>query len=134
VTETQIRQAAAEARQTTLRQFFSAREASRAIGAAQDKTMLSLSGGALVFSMTLVGSFAPARLLLPILVLSWIAFAISMVAVVFGIRAEQLAIHQDLQETAQVLLQIDQGKLPLSPLMANSDWNTLSAKTFACRC
>src|SRR6266550_5362007 len=53
---------------------------------ALDKTLLSLSGGALVFSMTFVDRLAPLRLCLPLLFLAWALFGASMVSIVFGMR------------------------------------------------
>ena len=45
-----------------------------------DKTLISLSAGALVFSMTFVGTFAPGKLLLPLLFFAWAAFAACLVS------------------------------------------------------
>lgn len=59
------------------------------VGGALDKIMVTLSGGALVFSMTFADRLAPARLWLPILFLSWFAFAVSIISVVFASRASQ---------------------------------------------
>jgi hypothetical protein len=57
-----------------------------------DKTLVSLSGGALVFSMTFVDRLAPAKLWLPVLFTSWVAFAGSMLCVLMSLRALQKAI------------------------------------------
>ncbi len=57
-----------------------------------DKTLVSLSGGALVFSMTFVDRLAPAKLWLPVLFTSWVAFAASMLCVLMSLRALQKAI------------------------------------------
>ena len=62
------------------------------VSANLDKALISISGGALVFSMTFVGVLAPAKLLLPILFLSWAAFGASIVCVILAMRAEQKAI------------------------------------------
>ena len=57
-----------------------------------DKTLVSLSGGALVFSMTFVDRLAPAKLWLPVLFTSWVAFAASMLCVTMSLRALQKVI------------------------------------------
>lgn len=62
------------------------------VGADLDKTLISLSAGALVFSMTFVGQLAPSKLLLPVLFAAWVAFAISIICVVLAMRAEQNAV------------------------------------------
>lgn len=110
MTEEQIREAAVDARRIALDQHTATRAAARTIGASQDRTVISLSGGALVFSMTLVGTFAPAKLLLPVLIVSWSAFVLSIIAVVFAMRREQLAIHDSLKQIAALLTDIDKAE------------------------
>jgi hypothetical protein len=64
------------------------------VSAALDKTLVSLSGGALVLSMTFVDKLAPAKLWLPILFTSWGAFAISIICVVMSLRFIQTALSK----------------------------------------
>jgi hypothetical protein len=54
-----------------------------------DKVVVSLSSGALVFSMTFVRYLAPQRIWLPILFLSWLAFTAAIVIVAWSIRQSQ---------------------------------------------
>jgi hypothetical protein len=63
--------------------------------AALDKVIVTLSGGALVFSMTFTDRSAPARLWLPILFLSWFAFAVSIIGVAFSYRALQKQMRKE---------------------------------------
>lgn len=110
MTEEQIRQLAQEARQITIARFSATRSASLTLGANLDKTVIALSGGALVFSMTLVNTIAPAKLLWPVLVSSWVAFALSIIAVIFATRRQQSTIHENLKEDAQLLASIDEAE------------------------
>jgi hypothetical protein len=64
-----------------------------------DKALISISGGALVFSMTFVGVLAPGKLLLPVLFLSWAAFGASIVSVIFSMRAAHNAIVEAVKNT-----------------------------------
>jgi hypothetical protein len=59
------------------------------VGSAIDKALITLSGGALVFSMTFVERLAPQKLLLPILFASWAFFALAIIAVVIAMRGAQ---------------------------------------------
>jgi hypothetical protein len=59
---------------------------------------MSISGGALLFSMKFVGVLAP-KLLLPVLFLSWAAFGASIVCVILAMRAEQNAIIAAVKNT-----------------------------------
>jgi predicted transcriptional regulator len=60
---------------------------------------MSISGGALLFSMKFVGVLAPTKLLLPVLFLSWAAFGASIVCVILAMRAEQNAIIAAVKNT-----------------------------------
>ena len=100
-----------------------AEELTRALqqGAAQaanlDKALISLSGGALVLSMTLVGQLAPSKLLLPVLFLSWLAFATSLVSVVFAMRAAQNEAERATMNMGKILEDIEniiENKSPLT--------------------
>jgi hypothetical protein len=67
-------------------------EHGRRVAADLDKTLISLSAGALVFSMTFANSLAPAKHVLWILFSAWIAFAATMLSVIFAQRRVQAAI------------------------------------------
>jgi anaerobic C4-dicarboxylate transporter len=64
------------------------------VSAALDKTLVSLSGGALVLSMTFIEKLAPAKLWLPILFTSWAAFTISIICVVISLRFIQTELSE----------------------------------------
>jgi hypothetical protein len=70
-----------------------------ALSADLDKALVSISGGALVFSMTFVGVLAPGKLLLPVLFLSWAAFGTSIACVIFSMRAAHNAIVAAVKKT-----------------------------------
>jgi hypothetical protein len=59
------------------------------IAAEVDRTLITLAGGALIFSMTFVDKIAPAKLALWILFAAWLAFGVSMVIVMFAMRGHQ---------------------------------------------
>jgi hypothetical protein len=77
------------------------------VAAQLDRTLVSLSAGALVFSMTFVGTFAPRRLLLPVLFCAWGAFAGCLTFIIFGMRAEQNAIRKATGNFDSLLKQLD---------------------------
>ena len=89
------------------------------VGAQLDKTLTSLSAGALVFSMTLVGTFAPAKLLLPLLFFAWGAFASCLTFVIFAMRAEQNAIRKHTQNFDMLLKQLDKSEPIVSAAKLN---------------
>jgi hypothetical protein len=82
-------------------------ERSGRVAAQLDKTLISLSAGALVFSMTFVSAFTPGKLLLPLLFLAWGAFAACMMLVIFAMRAEQNAMTAATQDLDSLLQQLD---------------------------
>lgn len=69
------------------------------VSANLDKALISISGGALLFSMTFVGALAPAKLLLPVLFLSWAAFGGSIACVILAMCAAQNAIVAAVKNT-----------------------------------
>ena len=85
------------------------------VSAALDKTLVSLSGGALVLSMTFIDKLAPAKLWLPILFTSWVAFTISIICVVISLRSTQTALsnHGDYLNTltAEFEKNLESGKI-----------------------
>jgi hypothetical protein len=72
------------------------------VAAALDKTIVTLSGAALVFSMTFADRLAPARLWLPILFLSWFAFAMAILSVIFAFRTLQNSMSKKADELNQM--------------------------------
>ncbi len=78
------------------------------VSANLDKALISISGGALVFSMTFVGVLAPAKLLLPFLFVSWTAFGVSIVCVILAMRAEQKAIVAAVKNTQLAVQRLNQ--------------------------
>src|SRR5438552_8356700 len=78
------------------------------IGSAIDKALISLSGGALIFSMTFVERLAPEKLLLPVLFLSWAFFAIAIVSVVMAMRGEQKDLTSQGVRASEVLKSLEQ--------------------------
>jgi hypothetical protein len=65
-----------------------------------DKTVISLSAGALLLSITFVPTFAPKKLWLWLLFLAWISFTIAMVLVIFAMRSAQRAIEKGIGDSA----------------------------------
>ncbi len=80
------------------------------VAADLDKTLISLSAGALVFSMTFVSSLAPAKLALWVLFLSWAAFGTSMLSVIFAIRNVQNALVKGMGNLKLAAEAIEQNK------------------------
>jgi len=72
------------------------------VAAALDKIIVTLSGGALVLSMTFADRLAPARLWLPALFLSWLVFAVSIVSVALSYRALQKQLRERAYQLNQV--------------------------------
>jgi hypothetical protein len=68
------------------------------VAAGLDKTLISLSGGALVFSMTFVNTLAPSKLALPALFGAWVAFSTSIVAVLYSMRSLQSGLLKTFDE------------------------------------
>jgi len=77
------------------------------VAADLDRTLVSLAGGALVFSMTFVEKLAPEKLCLPVLFAAWVLFAISMVSVLLGNREVQRALEADIAKAPQIADEID---------------------------
>lgn len=65
------------------------RQACTEVSSELDKIIVSVSSGALVFSMTFIQYLAPQRLWLPVLFLSWLAFGAAIFVVVYSIRQFQ---------------------------------------------
>ena len=89
MTDSDSEKSVADAKQQAAEELTRAMQSAADAGVSLDKTLISLSGGALVLSMTFVGQFAPSKFLLPVLFLSWLAFGASLLSVVFAMRAAQ---------------------------------------------
>jgi hypothetical protein len=72
-----------------------------------DRTLLSLSSGALALSVTLVTRANSPKSYLCILILSWIAFSVSLVAVVLALKQAQTAANEVLKGMGQKLKDLD---------------------------
>lgn len=93
------------------------------VAADLDKTLISLSAGALVFSMTFANSLAPAKHVLWVLFLAWVAFATTMFSVIMGLRRVQAAIVKTIINLQRAGEAIEQNKpfhsflkIPIKPL------------------
>jgi hypothetical protein len=75
-----------------------------------DRTLLTLSGGALALSITLITRANPPKTYLCILFLSWIALAGSVVGVVFALRKSQSSAESDVDRAASVYKELKQKK------------------------
>ena len=73
-----------------------------------DKTLISLSGGALVLSMTFVTTLSPGKSLLPVLFLSWLCFGISIVCVIIAMRKAQNSTVRDAETLAKFIRELDE--------------------------
>ena len=88
-----------------------------------DKTLISLSAGALIFSMAFANSLAPAKHVLWVLFLAWVAFATTIVSVIVGLRRVQAAIVKTIINLQRASEAIEQNKplhsfmkVPMKPL------------------
>src|ERR1700692_3918310 len=75
-----------------------------------DRTLISLSAGALVLSMTFVRAVAPGKFLLGVLFASWICFIGAMIAVIFAMRSQQKALESSVKNTSEGLELLRQDK------------------------
>jgi hypothetical protein len=77
------------------------------VASAIDKTLISLSGGALIFSMAFVERLAPQKLLLPLLFCSWAFFALAIICVILAMREEQSSLHKETKQQSDTLAKLD---------------------------
>jgi hypothetical protein len=68
-----------------------------------DRTLISLSAGALILSMTFVRPEAPEKGLLVVLFSSWFFFIAAMILVIFAIRSEQNALDSAVNNASACL-------------------------------
>ncbi len=97
-----------EIRQRTIDLCSSSLQAAFAQGEQLDKTLVSLSGGGLVFSMTFVSALAPSKHLLSVLFAAWAAFTISIISVVLAIRRSQTLEGERLVAATNLLKEINE--------------------------
>lgn len=72
-----------------------------------DRTLISLSAGAFVFSMTFVSTLAPAKLWLPVLFFAWACFVAAMVLVILAMRSAQAGTEKAIHNAAGHLKQLE---------------------------
>ena len=68
-----------------------------------DKSLLTLSAGALALSLTFVGNLSGTKHYLGFLFVAWAFFTVSIITVIFAMRKAQLATHDDARQTADNL-------------------------------
>jgi hypothetical protein len=73
-----------------------------------DRTLITLSAGALLLSSTLVPVFAPQKLLLFLLFFAWLSFVVSMVLVILAMRSAQQATEKAIHDASIALKQLEQ--------------------------
>jgi hypothetical protein len=102
--------------EATRREFtqrlFEAYNENNQLGYWLDKSLLSLSGGSLVFSMTFVSAFAPGRHWLVILFLAWVCFGGSIACVIVAMRKAQTATTARAVEISDRLGELEKRKAP----------------------
>ena len=118
MTDSDSEKSVANARQQAAEELTRALRTNEAAAASLDKVLISLSGGALVLSMTFVGQLAPSKLLLPVLFLSWLAFATSLVSVVFAMRVA----HNEADRLTMNLSKILEDIEDMSPVVIASKY------------
>lgn len=72
-----------------------------------DRTLISLSAGALLLSSTFVPIFAPLKLWLLLLFLAWLSFLATMVVVIFAMRSAQIATEAAIRNASEILRQLE---------------------------
>jgi hypothetical protein len=73
-----------------------------------DRTLISLSAGAILLSSTFVPIFAPLKLWLLLLFLAWLSFLITMVVVIFAMRSAQLATEAAIRNASDALRKFEE--------------------------
>jgi len=72
-----------------------------------DKTLISLSAGALLLSITFVPIFAPKKLWLLLLFLAWLSFVVAIILVIFAMRSEQNTSEEEIQKASTALEKLE---------------------------
>ncbi len=73
-----------------------------------DNSLLTLTAGALLLSITFVGTLSASKQCLNLLFVAWAAFILSMICVIVGMMQAQLQSHQDAVDTANNLERFSQ--------------------------
>jgi hypothetical protein len=73
-----------------------------------DNSLLTLTAGALLLSITFVGTLSASKQCLNLLFVAWAAFILSMICVIVGMMRPQLQSHQDAVNTANNLERFSQ--------------------------
>ena len=97
-------------RESLVTEFYRAFELAENRSAFVDKTLLSLSSGALVFSMTFVEKIAPSKQYLPLLFAAWAGFTLSMIAVLLTMKRSQASAERRMHRTVQEIQKLDERK------------------------
>jgi hypothetical protein len=80
------------------------------IGYGLEKVLVSLSAGALLFSMTFISALAPGKRWLVLLFFAWVWFAVSITCVVVGMRKSQWAAGARAEQASEALRQLEKDK------------------------
>lgn len=78
------------------------------VAAQLDGTLITLSGGALIFSMTFVEKIAPAKQALWLLFAAWIAFGTSMIVVMLSMWTHQQFVQREILKSSQLYTLLNQ--------------------------
>ncbi|MDP9099806.1 MAG: hypothetical protein M3N48_12570 [Verrucomicrobiota bacterium] len=73
-----------------------------------DNALLTLNAGALLLSITFVGTLTTSKQCLSLLFIAWAAFILSMISVIFAMMRAQYQSHQSAVETANNLERFSQ--------------------------
>src|ERR1700686_5372546 len=76
-------------RERAFKEYLRCTEICESRVAAVNRVLISLSGGALIFSMTFVDRLAPEKQKLPFLFVAWLGFGASIICVVLAMRAAE---------------------------------------------
>jgi hypothetical protein len=76
-----------------------------------DRTLISLSAGAILLSTTFVPIFAPRKLWLPLLFGAWLSFVFSILFVIFATRSLLSAIERSIRKAADALNMIEKNPM-----------------------
>lgn len=107
-----------DAEQDAVRALNTALDSAANAAAALDKTILSLSGGGLVFSMSFVGQMAPSKLCLPLLFVAWSFFALAVIGILVAMRRSQTEANKRVQKNAGVLENLEK----MAGKAASAEW------------
>ncbi|MFZ3374841.1 MAG: hypothetical protein WA183_04755 [Chthoniobacterales bacterium] len=73
-----------------------------------DRTLISLSAGALLLSISFVPIFAPKKLWLLLLFFAWLSFVVAIILVIFAMRLEQNASEEAIENASADLEKLEE--------------------------